>query len=132
MGKWVKGQSGNPKGRVAGVEILRQMLDPHRSDLITKAVELAKAGDVAALRLCFVRIAPPPRSEAAPVHIDGLAEAATMSDKARAIIAACGNGEISPDTASMLLGAIANASRIIEADELADRITLLEERSVNQ
>ena len=113
---------------MSGVEILRQMLDPHRPELITKAVELAKTGDVAALRLCFDRIAPPPRSEAAPVEIPGLIEASTMSDKARAIIDACGSGNISPDTASMLLGAIANAARIIESDELSARIAALEER----
>ncbi len=95
-------------------------------------VQLAKAGDTVALRICFDRIAPPPRAESPPVKIPGLADAVTMSDKARAIISACGNGEISPDTASMLLGAIANASRIIEADELADRIAVLEERSINQ
>lgn len=129
---WPKGKSGNPKGRTAGVEIIRQLLDPHREDLIAKLVELAKAGDTVALRICFDRIAPPPRAESPPVDIPGLADAETMSDKARAIITACGNASISPDTASMLLGAIANAARIIEADELAERIAALEDRSFDR
>lgn len=52
-----------------------------------------------------------------------------MSDKARAILAAAGKALISPDTATMMLGAIANAAKIIEADELADRITALESKT---
>ncbi len=76
------------------------------------------------------RIAPPPRAESAPVSIPGIALAGSMSDKARAIIDAVGNAVISPDAAGVLLWAIASASKIIEADELASRITALEARDI--
>lgn len=127
---WKKGQSGNPKGRTPGVERVRQLLDPKRDKLVQKAVELALAGDTVALRLCMERIAPPPRAETPPVEIPGLAEAVTMSDKARALLDAAGRGSISPDTAALMLGAIANAAKIIETDELADRIAALEVRDL--
>lgn len=104
------------------------MLAPHSTELIAKAVELALAGDTKALRLCVERIAPMPRAESPRVSIPGIALAASMSDKARSIVDAAGNAAISPDTAAMLLTAIANAARIIEADELASRIAALEAR----
>nr|WP_301101093.1 hypothetical protein [Propionivibrio sp.] len=111
------------------MEKVRQLLDPHREELVAKAVEMAMAGDGIALRLCLDRISPPPRSESPPVRIPGLAAGGSMSDKARAILAAAGKALISPDTATMMLGAIANAAKIIEADELADRITALESKT---
>lgn len=126
---WKPGQSGNPKGRPPGVDRIRKLLEPNSEKLIKKAVDMALAGDVTALRLCLDRVAPLPRSEAQKVEIPGLPEAVSMSDKARTILDAAGNALISADVASMLLGAIANASRIIEGDELAARIAALEERA---
>lgn len=128
--RWKAGQSGNPLGRPTGVERVRQLLDPHREELIQKAVAMALSGDTVALRICIDRIAPPPRAESAPVSIPGIALAGSMSDKARAIIDAVGNAVISPDAAGVLLGAIASATKIIEADELASRITALEARDI--
>lgn len=127
---WKPGESGNPKGRVPGVERVRQLLDPHREELVAKAVALALAGDGVALRLCIDRLAPPPRAETPPVVIPGLAEASSMSDKARVILNATGGGIISPDAAATLLGAIANAGKIIETEELAGRIAALEIRDL--
>lgn len=126
LNTWPKGVSGNPKGRPSGADMVRQYLKPHSEALITKAKDLALAGDTTALRICIDRIAPPPRNESAPVVIFEIEAAQTMSDKARAIVNAAGGGLISPDTAALLLGAIANAAKIIEVDELANRIAALE------
>lgn len=125
---WKPGQSGNPAGRAPGVERVRQLLKPHSEELVKKAYEMAMAGDTVALRLCIDRIAPPPRAEFALASIPGIALAGSMSDKARAIVDAVGNAVISPDAAAMLLGALASATKIIEADELADRLAALEAR----
>lgn len=125
---WKKGESGNPRGRQPGVEKVRQLLDPHREALVAKAVELALSGDVQALRLCLERISPPPRTETAPVRIPGMTKAATMSDKARCIVDAVGDGVLSADAGSAFLAALANAQRVIEVDELEARIAALEER----
>ena len=126
MARFQKGQSGNPRGRTAGVEKIRQLLDPHREGLVAKAVELALAGDVQALRLCLERISPPPRAETPPVRIPGMAKLATMSDKARRIVDAVGDGLLSADAGSTFLSALANAQRVIEVDELTARIAALE------
>lgn len=129
-GGWKPGESGNPKGRVPGVERVRQLLDPHREELVAKAVQLALSGDSTALRLCMDRMAPPPRAETPPVVIPGLSETRDMSEKARLIVNATGEGIVSPDAAATLLGAIANAAKIIETEELAGRIAALEVRDL--
>lgn len=56
------GKSGNPSGRPKGIidkrTELRGLLEPHAKDLVAKLVELAKAGEPTALRLCVERLLP--------------------------------------------------------------------------
>ena len=125
---WKPGQSGNPRGPVAGVALVRNLLDPHRPALVEKALQMALAGDVVALRICMDRVAPQLRAESPNVRIPGLVDAPTLAAKGEAIIAAVGTGDISPDAASMLLQAIASASQVQKTDELARKIEALEAR----
>src|SRR5262245_2183572 len=58
------GQSGNPAGKPKGTRnrttlAVEALLDGEAETLTRKAIELAKAGDLAALRVCLDRIAPP-------------------------------------------------------------------------
>lgn len=127
---WRKGQSGNPAGRKPGAELVRQLLEPKRAELVQKAVDMALAGDATALRICIDRLAPPARGEAAPVHIPALASAATLTDKATALLHAIGDGQVAPDTGAALLNALAAACRVAELDELARRLAALEAKTL--
>jgi hypothetical protein len=65
-----KGQSGNPAGRPRGssnraTRAAEMLLDGEATALTRKAVELALAGDQAALRLCLDRTVAPRRDRAA-------------------------------------------------------------------
>ena len=125
---WKPGQSGNPAGRKPGAELVRQLLEPKKKELIDKAVAMALAGDATALRICIDRLAPPMRAESPTVHIPDLKSAPTLALKAEAIVSAVGDGRIGPDAATMLLQAIAAACKVIEFDELQRRIAELERR----
>lgn len=125
---WKPGQSGNPLGRKSGAERLRQMLEPHREELVAKAVSMAKAGDATALRVLLDRLAPPSRAESPLIEIPGLASAGSLTKKAEVLLAAIGAGVLAPDTGSQLLNALAAACRVAELDELAQRVAALEAR----
>jgi Family of unknown function (DUF5681) len=130
VGAWKPGESGNPRGRTSGVERIRQLLDPHREDLVKKAVALALTGDVTALRMCLDRVVPVPRAESAAVLIPALATAHTLTEKAEAVARAIGKGQLSPDTGATLLQAIAAACKVAEFDDLQRRVAELESRDL--
>lgn len=127
-----RGKSGNPAGRPRGAKDkrtkYREMLEPHAPKLMKKAVELAMKGDAACLRLTLERLLPALKSEGAPVALPALAEAATLSDQGRAVLAAVAEGSLSPDRAGTLLQAIAAQAKAVEVDELVRRVEALEAR----
>lgn len=129
LGRFRAGNSGRPKGsRNKASIIASKLLRGESGALARKAVELALQGDVQALRLAMQHILPPIRSQSERVRVPGLREASTPSEQARAIVAAAARGAIGPDTASQLLGAMADAAKICEIDELSARIAALEAR----
>src|SRR6516165_2074446 len=67
------GHSGNPNGRPKGARnkatvMVEQLLDGELDALVRKLIEKAKAGDIAALRLCLDRLLPPRRDRLAAPH----------------------------------------------------------------
>src|SRR5215471_9786577 len=63
LGRFPKGQSGNPAGRPPGsrnavTELADSLLDGEAEGLVRKCVELALAGDKTALKLCIERLVP--------------------------------------------------------------------------
>jgi hypothetical protein len=121
------GQSGNPGGRPKGTtSALRQLLAPAAPELINKAVTLALAGDVGAIRLCMERLLPPLRPQDEVISIERLS--GTLAEQGQRILNAMAEGKFSPDQAAKLLQALAGQARLVESDELEKRISILEKR----
>ena len=58
-----KGESGNPAGRPRGARnrttiLLQKLLEDDGEALARKAIDLAKGGDLVALRMCMDRLCP--------------------------------------------------------------------------
>ena len=62
--KFKPGQSGNPNGRPKGSRhkttlAIETLLDGEGEEITRKAIDLAKGGDLGAIRICLDRLAPP-------------------------------------------------------------------------
>jgi hypothetical protein len=131
MTRFRKGESGNPAGKPKGARdkrtALRELLQPHAADLVKKAVELALAGDTAALRICIDRCIPAVKAKDEPISIAGLT--GSLADQGQTVVAAMAAGTITPDEAAAVMAVISAQAKIVEADELEKRIAALEEKS---
>ena len=109
------------------------MTDPTLLMVMTitrKAIELAKRGDLVALRLCLERIVPPRRDR--PVNFT-LPEINSVDHATRAmatITTAVANGELTPAEAVELSRVIEGYVKALEATEIERRLRLLEERAI--
>lgn len=127
-GRWKKGQSGNPAGRRPGsgsVAALRASLAECLPDVLENLTRAAVAGDMQATRILLDRVLPPLRAEESPVSVD-LPVAGSLAEKAEAVLTAAASGEVGTSQAAQMISALGTTARIIEAEELEQRITALE------
>lgn len=128
--KFKPGESGNPAGRPAGITTavkIRKEIEARRADILQVVVDAAIAGDMAACKMLLDRIVPPLKPAAQPVSIpvDG---DNTLAGQAAKITAATLAGQIPPDIGAQLMTALAAQARIIEMQEMADRLERIEQQ----
>lgn len=116
---------GRPRG-LSMAERIAQHIEPHRQEILDKAIALAKAGDPASMKLVLERLAPIPRQDAERVSIPGFAEAGTLQDKATAVMQAAATGHCSAEAAERLLRVLDIYAKAIVADEHERRLQALE------
>jgi hypothetical protein len=126
-----KGQSGNPTGRPPGtgkraIQAMQLLLDGEAQALTRKAVELALDGNTTALRMCLHRIEPPRRERAVPLKLPPVRDAGDLAGTMTAIIAAAGEGAISPDEGGRLARLVEIFLRAVETRDFERRLQLLE------
>lgn len=128
-GKFRPGTSGNPSGRPPGkgeVAKLRDSIAKQVPSIVRALVKQAKAGDAAAARLLLERVIAPLKAaeQGAPITLpDG-----SLSEQARAVLAAAAAGELAPAQAAQMMAALSALAAIVSTDELAARIAALEQR----
>ena len=112
-----QGVSGNPKGRPKGASrqaLLTKYLNPAAPELIQKLIDLALAGDMAALKLCIERIIPKATAndlaESLSVDLKALKQASPQQ-KANVLVEAAITGEISLSTLKALTDVLFKADK---------------------
>ncbi|MGY3531451.1 DUF5681 domain-containing protein [Bradyrhizobium sp. USDA 4452] len=125
------GQSGNPAGRPKGARnattvAIEALFDGEAEELTRKAIELAKGGDMAALRLCMERIVPPRRDRPVTFDMPAIKEPAEAAAAMASILVGVSAGQITPGEAGEVAKLVETFVKAVEIADLAARIERLE------
>src|SRR5215211_4476584 len=132
---WQPGVSGNPDGKPKGARnrttvAMEALLEGDAEAITQKAIELAKGGDITAIRLCLDRLCPPRKDRYVSFAIPPLNSAADASRAAAAIVTAVASGELTPSEAAELGRLVESYARTLEATEFEERLTALKRKGV--
>lgn len=127
-----KGNSGNPAGRPQGsrnkATLAAQALLAGELEAITrKVIELAKNGDMTALRLIVERMLPIRKDSPITVDLPPITTAQDTVKASVAILQAVSCGDITPNEGQILMAMVERLCRSIETQELERRIIQLEQ-----
>lgn len=123
-----KGTSGNKQGRIAGRTPgakLRKAIEAKADDILRAVIDAAIDGDMGACKMLLDRITPTLKQQALAVN---LPVKHTLPEQGNEIILATMGGKIAPDVGSQLITALAAQGRLIELQELAERLDHLEKK----
>ena len=128
---WKPGTSANPAGRPKGARnkttlAIEALLDGEADAITRKAVELAKAGDMTAIRICLDRLCPPRRDRHVTFAIPAIETAADTAKASSAILTAVADGDLTPSEAAELGKLIESYVKALEATEFEERLRRLE------
>ena len=131
MAKWQPGQSGNPNGKPKGARnkttlAVLELLEGEAQAITRKIIDKAKKGDITALRICMDRLAPPPKDRPVDIDLPPMVVAADAVKASAAILAAVGEGQLTPSEAAYLSRMIEGFTKSIEVYELERRLSKLE------
>ena len=134
---WKPGTSANPAGRPKGARnkttlAIEALLDGEADAITRKAIELAKEGDMAAIRICLDRLCPPRRDRHVSFSIPVIGSAADAAKASSAILTAVADGELTPSEASELGKLVESYVKALEATEFEERLKRLESNGGRQ
>lgn len=123
-----KGVSGNASGRPkdkTAATLLRKSIAEAMPGIITKLVDAALDGDTAAAKVLLDRTCPALKPQAMPIMLPVVDSLAGQGEE---IIKATMQGTIPPDIGSQLITALANQGKLVELQEMAERLERIEKQ----
>lgn len=125
------GQSGNPAGKAKGTRhrttlAIEALLEGEAETLTRKAIDLALAGDMTALRLCMDRLVPVRRDRPVMFDLPKIGGAGEVKAATEAVLVAVSSGELTPGEASEIGKLIDAHLKAIEVSDFEDRLNKLE------
>ena len=126
------GQSGNRAGRPRGIVDKRaknrKLLDPATPEVIAKLNEMAKGGDIEAIKL-FLSLVLPKLKDETPRRRISLDPGQALEAQGRSVVAAIARGDLAPDEGAALLNGLARQGELEKLGLLADVVAALAARS---
>lgn len=134
-GRFLPGQSGNPRGKLPGTRnraslAADALLDGEAEALTRTAIALAHEGDGNALRLCLERISPKRKSRPIDLPMPDLCTLQDVDAAVGVVFQALAQGHIECDQSAALLGILAEKRKTLESLELDRRLRALEASDV--
>jgi hypothetical protein len=126
--KFQPGVSGNPKGKPKDktpATLLRKSIAEAMPDIILSLIEQAKNGDTAAAKVLLDRCCPTLKPQAMPIN---LPVNGTLAERGGEVIKAALNGQIPPDIGAQLITALSNQGKLVELQELTERLQRIEKQ----
>ena len=126
-----KGQSGNPSGRPRGSRnratiLFQNLLEDDAEAIARKTVDMAKAGDIAAIRICMDRLAPARKTDAIAFELPRLDKATDSVTAAAKIVAGVAAGDLAPAEAADLAKVMDIYLRALATSSFEERLARLE------
>ena len=133
-GKFQKGQSGNPKGKVKGTKnkatlTAESLLNGELENISRRLVQEALLGNMQAIKMVLDRILPARRDRVVMLDVPALKTSADAVQSMALITEAVISGDISPSEGEALSKIIDIYVKAIEVHDHEKRLTLLEEKA---
>ena len=131
QGRFRKGQSGNPRGKLKGTRnratrLAAALLEGEAVALVRKAIDLAKAGDVTALRLCVERLVAKRTERTIEFEMPTISEPKDAIGALSQIMEGVGRGELTASEAGSLVSLIEATLKAFEVCDFDRRLSALE------
>jgi Family of unknown function (DUF5681) len=130
---FVKGLSGNPKGRILGSrnktsELCAELLGADAKKIMRQCIKQAKQGEGIALRLCIERLLPARASRDRSVQLDlpMITAANDLVEAASVVIGATARGELTMSEANEFMRLLEFKRKAIETTDLIVRLEAME------
>lgn len=123
---FTKGVSGNSAGRPAGktpATALKKIIAENMPDILQQMIKQAKEGDTGVAKALMDKVIPSLKPQVMAVQVQA---SHSITEQAQEIITATLQGDIPADVSSLMLNTLANQAKLIEQQELIQRIEALE------
>jgi hypothetical protein len=133
---WKKGMpspnpAGRPKGSLSKSDKIARVLNDEGPEVVRIVLDAAKAGDMTACGHILNRLVPALRSQSEKVQFS-FDPSLPIARQVEQVLAAVASGEVPPDVGQTIVAMISNLANVRATEELAERLTLLEAKAVNE
>jgi len=133
-GQFVPGQSGNPDGRKAGSRnratvLLDKIGDEAAEEVLRGVIAKAAEGDLKAAEMILARAWPQRKGRPVALELPPIESAMDVLKALSAVVAAMGDGAITPEEAALVGGLLEAKRKALETVAIEQRLTALEDKS---
>ncbi len=128
--QFAPGESGNPSGRPRGSRnkatlAVLALMENEAEEITRKAIEAAKAGDMAAIKLILERLLPPRKDAPVSFTLPEIRNAENIPSAMTAVIDSVSSGDLTPQEGAAISGLLEQLRRSYETAQMAAKLETL-------